>query len=495
MVGNGLNAKHRSKPKDLPWEDKLINLAILLIKPFEQIAKGIWHGYLPYGIIFLSNICLYSLFLSDLDLYLINQVPGLNWALGSVRSKWPFAYLAFLSLMPLAVWAAIMAAYWDKMQRDLKSALFESKIKTPSGKLPFLISDEYIDENARELILNKNGTGIELFKENQKLLAENLEIFIDQISENRETSEIEIVYSRERLEKLVEYNHPMVKKPNTICIGSSRGKVRYFDFTKDPHLLVAGQSGNGKSTFLRQAIVSLYMANKDMKFTLIDLKEGLEFQTFEHLPRIKVIENHEDAVSKLKNLCEIEMKYRKELLRKNKATDIEAFNKISKKVDADGSPYNGAKLCRKMVIIDEAAQLFYKRGGSAQGEKNAKLFTTEIASTSRAIGIHLVICTQRPDRNTVDPLTKANLTAKLCFRLPNLASSRTVLDTGRAAKLPEIKGRAIFEYGNGNSEVQVPFLSAEKAKSLLSQYKKKKKPGAKSSEPETTTNKFSPPTT
>ena len=101
--------------------------------------------------------------------------------------------------------------------------------------------------------------------------------------------------------------------------------------------------------------------------------------------------------------------------------------------------------------------------------KRAKHSAARIAAQGRVVGIHLVVATQRPDRHAVDPKIKANLVGRLCFRMANIASSMTVLDSKRATEIPEdIKGRAIWAGAKGQLEVQTPYLSIEGADELLS---------------------------
>ena len=110
---------------------------------------------------------------------------------------------------------------------------------------------------------------------------------------------------------------------------------------------------------------------------------------------------------------------------------------------------------------------------NAQDIAKSRRSASKIAAQGRAVGIHLVIATQRPDRNALDPQTKANLTGKVCFRAANIASSMTILDNKRAFDIPNIKGRAIWQSSNDLEEIQTPFLSEEKAKDLLNQHYRK----------------------
>lgn len=456
------------------FEDQCFDFLVLVIKPFEEIFKGFYFGYLPWIKILSAVLIINLIFILKMDIYLLS-LADLKGQAVNLRSNFNEIYVITLSLLPILMWSVYRAVLWVKTKSKLETAFFESGIKSPSGRVPQFVDDLSIDEQTRKLKLYKNKISISVFKKNEKSFAESLGFYIDEIKEDRETEQVQIVYSLKSLPKLVEYQRLDVTAKNKIQIGQTRGAKKIFNFTTDPHLLVAGQSGNGKSTFLRQAITSLYLNNKDMEFLLVDLKNGLEFQTFENLKRVMVIEDHTKALSEIKTLFDKDLKYRMQLIKYNGAKDIDDFNKLEEKRNADGTEYSGSKLCRKLLVIDEAAQLYFvSRGATSKNAQEARDYTNRLVATGRAAGIHIIICTQRPDRFSVDPITKANLTAKLCFRLPNQSSSRVVLDSARASELPEIKGRAIFQMGSGQFEVQVPYLSVEDAEALLEEYKVKK---------------------
>lgn len=463
------------KIKNKNFEDKAFNFLSILIKPLEEIYKGVISGELPLLKILSALSFLNVLLIFKADVYLAKYLK-FEIFLQNFKENYHSFYVIFISLLPLFLWSIYKAALWIKVKDKLETAFIESGIKSPSGRLPGFIDDIPIDEETRKLRLYKNKIPYKVFKDNESSFAQSLGFFIDEIKENREREEIKITYSLTSIPKFIQFKRLEVTAKNKIQIGQARGNKKFFDFTKDPHLLVAGQSGNGKSTFLRQAITSLYLNNKDMEFLLIDLKKGLEFQTFENLKRVLVIEDHIKALSEIKTLFDKELDYRMKLLKSNGVKDIDDFNKLAEKINPDGTEYVGKKLCRKMLVIDEAAQLYFvSRGGSSKDANEARDYTNRLVATGRAAGIHIIICTQRPDRFSVDPITKANLTAKLCFRLPNQASSRVVLDSGRACELPEIKGRAVFQMGSEEFEVQVPYISVEETEELLIEHKSVKK--------------------
>ncbi len=162
---------------------------------------------------------------------------------------------------------------------------------------------------------------------------------------------------------------------------------------------------------------------------------------------------------------------RSELLLANDCKDIDSFlaieqeeRKYPKGVD------KRIKLNRHIIVIDEAFDLFMKGIAKVEEVAKSRQAASKIAAQGRAVGIHLIIATQRPDRYAVDPQTKANLTGKVCFRVANIATSNTILDSKIAAELPNIKGRAIWQSTKDTVQIQTPNFSEDQAKNLLEKY-------------------------
>jgi S-DNA-T family DNA segregation ATPase FtsK/SpoIIIE len=133
---------------------------------------------------------------------------------------------------------------------------------------------------------------------------------------------------------------------------------------------------------------------------------------------------------------------------------------------------------RFVIVIDEAAEMFLAGTHASASEiQKARVIVSQIARQGRAVGVHLIVATQRPDTKALDPQVKANLTGVLCFQMANDASSVVVLGCGRATDLPAVPGRAIWKTGSGLTEVQVPHMSAKEADDLLASSRIVREPG------------------
>jgi len=207
----------------------------------------------------------------------------------------------------------------------------------------------------------------------------------------------------------------------TVALGKDvSGKVWVADLGKMPHLLVAGSTGSGKSVCLNTVIVSLLYQNSpdDLRLIMVDPKR-VEFTVYNGIPHLltPVITDTVKTVNALKWVIG-EMDRRFELLSKHGKRDIGAFNRET-----------GEKMPYLVLIIDELADLM----AVAAAEVEAAII--RLAQMARAVGIHLILATQRPSVNIITGLIKANITTRIAFAVASSTDSRTILDTSGAEKL------------------------------------------------------------
>jgi S-DNA-T family DNA segregation ATPase FtsK/SpoIIIE len=268
-----------------------------------------------------------------------------------------------------------------------------------------------------------------------------------------------------------------------IALGKDlEGKPVVADLAKMPHLLIAGATGSGKSVCVNTLITSLVYRHtpKTLRFLMVDPKM-VELSVYNVLPHLrhKVVTDNRDAAAVLK-WAVLEMQERYELLAANGARNIQDFNRKvqegaklkapKEQAVALGNPeYVGAVLPYIVVIIDELADLMM----TVQGEVETPL--AMLAQKARAIGIHLILATQRPSVNVITGLIKANFPSRIAFRVASQVDSRTILD-GMGAEALLGNGDMLF-IPPGKSEpsrLQGAYIASEDTERLMQWYDAKR---------------------
>lgn len=204
------------------------------------------------------------------------------------------------------------------------------------------------------------------------------------------------------------------------------GEPVFADLARMPHLLVAGSTGSGKTICLNNIILSLIYRNspQSLRFIMVDPKR-VEFSVYNGMPHLlsSVILTPQKTVNVLKWLI-TEMERRFDVLSEMKARNIASYNEmvIKKKEDLTPLPYI-------VLIIDELADVMAARG------REVEAGIVRLAQMSRAVGIHLIVATQRPSVEVITGLIKANITSRVAFQVASQVDSRTILDASGAEKL------------------------------------------------------------
>lgn len=246
-------------------------------------------------------------------------------------------------------------------------------------------------------------------------------------------------------------------------------EIFMFDLCKMPHLLVAGATGQGKSVGLNAIITSLLYRKhpSELKFVLVDPKmvefgiyAGLERHYMAKLPDADkaVITDCTKVVMTLKSICK-EMDNRYELLMKAHVRNIKEYN--AKFISRHLNPEKGHRFMPFIVvIIDEYGDLIMQAG------KDIELPIARIAQKARAVGIHMVIATQRPSTNIITGIIKANFPARMAFRVMQMVDSRTILDAPGANQLIG-RGDLLFSQGGETTRVQCAFVDTPEVEQIV----------------------------
>ncbi|NCW46299.1 MAG: DUF87 domain-containing protein, partial [Gemmatimonadaceae bacterium] len=269
-----------------------------------------------------------------------------------------------------------------------------------------------------------------------------------------------------------------------IALGKDlEGRPVLADLAKMPHLLIAGATGSGKSVCVNTIITSLVYRHtpRTLRFLMVDPKM-VELSVYNALPHLrhKVITDNRDAAAVLK-WAVMEMQDRYRLLEANACRNLQEFNKRVAQHASDGGPavlkprspdvafedrtYTGGILPYIVVVIDEMADLMM----TVQAEVETPI--AMLAQKARAIGIHLILATQRPSVNVITGLIKANFPCRIAFRVASQVDSRTIIDGAGAESLLGNGDMLFIPPGKSEaSRLQGAYLSSEDTEKLLAWY-------------------------
>ena len=283
-----------------------------------------------------------------------------------------------------------------------------------------------------------------------------------EISDNANTicirvpkAERDMVYFKDIVEQ--QYYKENNAELKVVLGQNTDGEIIIKDLVDMTHLLIAGQTGSGKSVFLNTVIASI-INNKNTDFIMVDTKK-VELSVYHNLNSLlfPVCTNCEQTIIAL-NWVVTEMTKRYSLFEKNGVRNIKEYNELHKK-----------KMNRIVIIVDELADLMMTSTKEVEG------LICRIAQLSRASGIHLVIATQRPSHEILTGLLKANLPTRIAFAVNTKVNSRVILDRNGAEELLG-KGDMLFLNGNGDIErLQSTFITTEEVIELVENANKKLK--------------------
>jgi S-DNA-T family DNA segregation ATPase FtsK/SpoIIIE len=226
-------------------------------------------------------------------------------------------------------------------------------------------------------------------------------------------------------------------KPLLVSLGKGiSGKSYFANLAKAPHMLIAGATGSGKSVTIHAIITSLLFRNspENLKFIMIDPKR-VELTLYNKIPHLltPVITDAKKAILSLKWAAK-EMSRRYDILEKNTVRDIDSYHKnvlasaIDNKDRKDGDPLPES-MPYIVIVLDELADIMQTY------PRELESAIVRLAQMSRAVGIHLILSTQRPSVNVITGLIKANVPTRVALQVSAQIDSRTILDTGGAEKL------------------------------------------------------------
>jgi S-DNA-T family DNA segregation ATPase FtsK/SpoIIIE len=260
--------------------------------------------------------------------------------------------------------------------------------------------------------------------------------------------------------------------PLDVAVGKDiEGNAVFLDLASMPHLLIAGATGAGKSSGLNCIITSLLMRSTpdDVRLILIDPKQ-VEMGQYARLPHLltQPVTNPKKAANAL-GWAVKEMERRYDVLSETSYRDIGGYNKAFAKGDIEtpqGSEVEYEHLPYIVVVVDELNDLMMVAA------RDVEESITRIAQKARAVGIHLIVATQRPSVNVITGVIKANIPARMAFAVSSLTDSRVILDQPGAEKLVG-KGDMLLLPGNSSvsNRIQGSFVSEEEVRKVVAHWR------------------------
>lgn len=320
------------------------------------------------------------------------------------------------------------------------------------GDTPKLAHTKRLDKDRKNYVFDPNGVSIKDFEQHTDQIEAAFKTNVESIKFGKNKSQLIITVSKQKFPTQVSYldlTTQMSLPSESFYLGAAVEGILTQKVAELPHMLIAGTTGSGKSVFFKQALMGLLESSPHLQMYLVDLKGGLEMIDFAKAPNVKVVKSMDDAVTLLQRV-EKEMKARFDYLE----------NSGKKQITPERD-----KKDRIVVGVDEASVLYMNRNRhdpDYEGALEARRLADSISKLSRAAAIHLLLATQKLDRQVIPTSVSENISGRMAFRANSLQGSLIVLGTKEASELPEIPGRGIWNYGTRKVVIQSPFIE-EKA--------------------------------
>ena len=445
--------------------EELIRSLFIIIKDFiVGIAKGIFYGTkklrnrkLLLGSLINFLIPLIPLFknFSIISNLKINNTTNINNTVLDYLIFFVISFILYLNIIS-----------GSGGNKKLSAALETAGIVGQDGRPPMLLY-KYKDNVGYEIYKFRGLVKFSEWKKKKEDIETNLNISIKEIKQGKRKDEVilktvpgvlvmpggtgEEKTEEERKKVTLYWNDNVIKeKDNLVSIGRNEVEEIVVDFDADPHFLVAGATGSGKSVTIR-SIVWQFLVRGHKGF-FVDFKGGLEYSDGYKRYGETIIDRPK-LLEVLKTLVK-ENELRQKALLEVGAKNINQYNKKSSK-----------KMYRVLLVIDELAEVIDPNSVPKEEKEIADEITGILSSfgrVARATGIHMIFGIQRPDDNVVNGQIRSNVTGRICGRVPSGKASEIVLDDPSAASLPKVKGRMIYQNAGEMIEFQGYFFDDDK---------------------------------
>jgi len=361
----------------------------------------------------------------------------------------------WLLISGLHLWGLRQVFMRKNLQKKLERVFLQAGLKTKLEEFPLFVFDRPVGSTSRKLRLRALGLPVSKFREGKEYLESGLNVALSKLENPKGNFEfVDLIYSLERMPEGWKLEDLWGYKDFSFPVGKSLDGEIKASLKKIPHYLIAGETGSGKSTFIRAMVSVLALNNQHLRVLFIDMKGGMENQVFQGFDRVELLSEIPQVDDRLSEIT-TELDTRMSLSAKGRFKNIDEYNQ------KQGDSKN--KWERILVVVDEAAEIV-PSVANPDKSRLAKIQSriNRFTRLGRAVGIHVVIGVQKPDHKNLDPTIKANLPGIVCFPVSHFSQSVVVLGNAHASDLnAEFPGRGIWKHGSYEAEIQAPFLSQE----------------------------------
>ncbi|MFK7827891.1 MAG: FtsK/SpoIIIE domain-containing protein [Oligoflexales bacterium] len=460
MKNNGRLQIAQSNVKDSLLSSHLNEFVVISGMGVWVLIKSLISIYAPITIGILSGMCYltYQIASSGQHIQWIHHVKPELFSIERLDWMWGIPVIYHCLFLYLTVLSPIVLflGMWARGRRTKYQKVFQSIGLTNGHKdTPKLLKFNRFDRFRKNYLFDANGIGLSEFEEKKERLEANFRSNIESIKLGPRPGLVLISFNDKKFPDSVKYTDlaaSTLLPRDSFFIGQSTEGTITQAISELPHMLIAGTTGSGKSVAFKQILMGLLESSKHLQMYLVDLKGGVEMIDFVKCPNVKVVKTMEDALIVLR-MVEKEMKerfrYLEECNRKQIVPEIDKKDRI-------------------VVGVDECSVLYMNRPRNDpeyEDALEARQLADSICKLSRAASIHMILATQKLDRQVIPTSVSENISGRLAFRANSLQGSLIVLGSKDACELPEIPGRGIWSFGTKKVTVQAPYIEEKIIKS------------------------------
>lgn len=386
--------------------------------------------YLPQGLAKMIRSKSSVVFLVAIGLVVILQ-KNITGIVGNI-------YLVFFTILFTVLWILFNSDFFKNI--IIRQAFQKNNFSNKLGEIPYILSSEISEDGSRKMEFSSSGITLSEWKDRKEDIENVLNITIFEIYKTDRNNRVCICYSKGIFDfsKCQRWSDTLLDDSEFIKIGVNGSGIKKFRFSDYYHLLIGGASGSGKTILIKSI---LYQSlKKGYQVILADFKGAVDYSSGWD-QYCYIVTDMDDFLNQLEELSE-ELKRRLLLLKKSGYKKIEDFN-----ADAECD----IQMQRIILTVDEYADVLEKTSSKEAKEREQEILgiLTEIARKGRAVGIHLIISTQRPDATVLPGAIKNNLQYRISGRCDDNLS-RIILDSGDAATEIPSNVTGVFLDSEGN---------------------------------------------